>query len=296
MITAEKTTITVKTNISAPVEKVWSYWTDPKHIVHWNNASDDWYTPKAENDLRVGGNFNYRMEARDGSDGFDFTGEYDSVVLLKQIKYTLGDGRIVQVNFTTADNYTVVSEVVETELLNPLEIQQQGWQAIIDNFKKYVERSAKTERVHYEIMINANIERVYNSMIGEKEYAEWAGVFNPTSHFKGSWEKGSKILFLGYAQDGSVGGMVSRIREHIPKRFISIEHLGVVENGKEVLCGPEVDIWAGALENYTFIQQEDKTLLLVDTDTTEQFKSFFEDTWPKALQKLKSICETNYTN
>jgi hypothetical protein len=67
--------------------------------------------------------------------------------------------------------------------------------------------------------------------------------------------------------------------------------LGVVENGKEILCGPDVDIWAGALENYTFIHQDDKTLLLIDTDTTEQFKNYFEDTWPNALQKLKSMCE-----
>ena len=292
MITAEKTTITVKTKINAPVEKVWSYWTDPKHIVHWNNASDDWYTPKAENDLRVGGSFNYRMEARDGSDGFDFTGEYDSVVLLKQIKYTLGDGRIVHVNFASEDNHTVVSEVVETELLNPLEIQQQGWQAIIDNFKKYVERSSKTERVHFEILIDADAERVYRTMIDEKGYREWTAAFNPTSHFKGSWEKGSKILFLGDASDGSQGGMVSRIRENIPYRFIGIEHLGIVENSKEVLCGPDVDIWAGAMENYTFVQQDEKTLLLIDTDTTEQFKNYFESTWPNALQKLKQMCET----
>ena len=292
MITAEKTTITVKTKINAPVEKVWSFWTDPKHIVHWNNASDDWYTPKAENDLRVGGKFNYRMEARDGSDGFDFAGEYDSVVLLKQIKYTMGDGRIVHTNFASEDNHTVVSEVVETEPINPLEIQQQGWQAIIDNFKKYVERSSKTERVHFEILINANVERVYHTMIDEKGFSEWTAAFNPTSQFKGSWEKGSKILFFGEAPDGSQGGMVSRIRENIPYRFIGIEHLGIIENGKEVLCGPEADIWAGAVENYTFVQQEERTLLLVDTDTTEQFKNYFESTWPNALQKLKQMCET----
>jgi hypothetical protein len=129
-------------------------------------------------------------------------------------------------------------------------------------------------------------------MIDEKGFSEWTAAFNPTSRFKGSWEKGSKILFFGDAKDGSQGGMVSRIRENIPCRFIGIEHLGIIENGKEVLCGPDVDIWAGAVENYTFIQQAEKTLLLIDTDTTEQFKNYFEDTWPNALQKLKQMCET----
>lgn len=292
MITAEKTTITVRADINAPVEKVWNFWTDPKHIRQWAHASDDWFVPRAENDLRVGGKFLTRMEARDGSDGFDFEGEYDSVVLLKQIKYTMSDGRNVRVTFDSEGENTLVTEVVETEQHNPVDIQQRGWQAILDNFKKYTERSLKTERIHFEILINARPEKVYSTMIDQKHYSEWTYEFNPTSHFKGSWDKGSKILFLGENPDGSQGGMVSRIKENIPNRYISIEHLGIVENGKEVLCGPDVDIWAGAEENYTFIEQDGKTLLSVDTDTTEKYKQYFVDTWPNALQKLKSMCES----
>lgn len=296
MITAAKTTITVKANINAPVEKVWNFWTDPKHIVHWNNASDDWYTPRAENDLRVGGKFNYRMEARDGSDGFDFEGEYDSVVLLKQIRYTMGDGRSVRVSFDSDADTTTVTEIIETEPHNPLDIQQKGWQAILDNFRRHIEKSSRTEMLHFDILIEANAEKVYRTMINEKHYPEWTSEFNPTSHFKGSWDKGSKILFLGDAADGSLGGMVSRIKENIPYRFISIEHMGLVENGKEVLCGPDVDIWAGALENYTFTDQDGKTHLSVDVDTVDKYRQYFINTWPKALQKLKKICESNKTN
>jgi len=293
MITAEKTTITVRADINAPVEKVWNYWTDPKHIIHWNNASDDWYTPRAENDLRVGGKFFVRMEARDGSDGFDFGGEYDSVVLLKQIKYTLVDGRSVRVSFDSDGDRTIVTELIETESHNPLDIQQKGWQAILDNFRRYIEKSSKTEMMHFEILIDASADKVYRIMIHERHYTEWTSEFNPTSHFKGSWEKGSKILFLGDAADGSLGGMVSRIKENIPYRYISIEHMGIVENGKEVLCGPDVDVWAGALENYTFTDQGGKTLLSVDVDTVEKYKQYFLNTWPKALQRLKTICESN---
>jgi uncharacterized protein YndB with AHSA1/START domain len=296
MITAEKTTITVRANINVPVEKVWNYWTDPKHIVHWNNASEDWYTPRAENDLRVGGKFSARMEARDGSDGFDFAGEYDSVVLLKQIRYTMGDGRTVRVTFDSDGETTRVTEIIETESHNPLDIQQKGWQAILNNFKRYVEKASRVEMLHFDITINANVEIVYRTMIHEKHYTEWTSEFNPTSHFKGSWEKGSKILFLGDAPDGSLGGMVSRIKENIPFRYISIEHLGMIENGKEVLCGPDVDLWAGAMENYTFTDQDGKTHLTIEVDTVEKFREYFFNTWPNALQRLKSICEAKNTN
>jgi uncharacterized protein YndB with AHSA1/START domain len=170
MITAEKTTITVKSSINEPVEKVWSYFTDPNHIMNWNNASEDWYTPRAENDFRIGGKFNYRMEARDGSDGFDFTGEYDSIALLRQIKYTISDGRTVTVNFSSEENSTVVTEIVETEQLNPLEVQLKGWQSILDSFKKYVEHPAKAEMLHFEILIDAPPAKVYKTMIDESSY------------------------------------------------------------------------------------------------------------------------------
>jgi uncharacterized protein YndB with AHSA1/START domain len=296
MITANKTTIAVKTEINAPVEKVWSYWTDPKHIMNWNNASEDWYTPRAENDFRVGGRFNYRMEARDGNDGFDFAGEYTNIALLHQIKYTMDDGRTTQVYFSSDGNKTVVTEIVETEKLNSVELQMKGWQAILNNFRKYVEKSAKTEMLHFEILIEAPPEKVFNTMIDEKDYSNWTSEFNPTSRFKGSWEKGSKILFLGEAQDGSLGGMVSIIKENIRNRFISIEHLGVVENGREILCGPDVDRWAGALENYTFTEKDGKTLLSIDADSDDKYRSYFITTWPRALRKLKSICEQEFIN
>ena len=133
-------TITVETDVNAPIEKVWNYFTNPKHIVKWNNASDDWHTPRAENDLRVGGNFTYRMEAKDGSFGFDFGGKYDSVEEHKYIEYTIGDGRKVKVSFnTTGNNQTHVTENFEAENTHSVEMQRGGWQNILDNFKKYTE-------------------------------------------------------------------------------------------------------------------------------------------------------------
>jgi len=130
----------VRTTVQTPVEIVWAYWTDPTHITQWNNASDDWHTPFAENDLRAGGKFLSRMEAKDGSFGFDFGGTYDEVQLHKVIAYTLGDGRKVKIIFKGYENETKVIETFDAETTNPIELQQQGWQAILDNFKKYTEQ------------------------------------------------------------------------------------------------------------------------------------------------------------
>jgi len=133
-------TITVETNVHAPIEKVWDYFTNSKHIVQWNNASDDWHTPRAENDLRTGGNFLYRMEAKDGSFGFDFGGTYTSVEEHKYIEYTIGDGRKVKVSFNAvSNNQTHITENFEVENTHSLEMQRGGWQNILDNFKKYTE-------------------------------------------------------------------------------------------------------------------------------------------------------------
>jgi uncharacterized protein YndB with AHSA1/START domain len=131
--------ITVQSNINAPIGKVWECWTGPEHITKWNNASDDWHTPYAENDLRTGGKFKSTMAAKDGSMSFDFGGEYTLVEPNKTIEYVMGDGRKVEVSFNeTADGVEII-ESFDPETLNPEEMQQQGWQAILNNFKKYVE-------------------------------------------------------------------------------------------------------------------------------------------------------------
>jgi uncharacterized protein YndB with AHSA1/START domain len=134
--------ITVESTIQTSVDKVWKYWTEPAHITKWNQASDDWHTPYAENDLRVGGKFLSRMEAKDGSFGFDFGGVYDEVLMHELIAYTLGDGRKVKITFKEQGNATEVIVTFDAEEENPIEFQQQGWQAILDNFKKYAEQTS----------------------------------------------------------------------------------------------------------------------------------------------------------
>jgi uncharacterized protein YndB with AHSA1/START domain len=131
--------ITVEALVDAPVEKVWAYWTGPEHITQWNNASDDWHTPWAKNDLVAGGRFVSRMEAKDGSMGFDFGGVYNDVIENKKIAYTMDDNRKVTVSFSEAGTSTRIVEEFEAEDQHSAELQQQGWQAILNNFKSYVE-------------------------------------------------------------------------------------------------------------------------------------------------------------
>lgn len=130
--------ITVETSIQAPIEKIWEYWTEPEHIRNWCSASDDWHVPKATNDVKVGGKFVTRMEARDGSAGFNFSGIYTLVDQYKRIEYTADDGRKVEIEFIpNGDSYMIV-ETFEAEGENALEVQKTGWQSILDNFKKHV--------------------------------------------------------------------------------------------------------------------------------------------------------------
>ena len=134
--------ITIDITILKPITKVWEFFTDPEHIPQWNFANDTWTCPKAENDLQIGGAFNYRMEAKDESFGFDFKGTYDEVAPFEKIKYHLDDGRKVKVLFERIDETTTkVTEIFEPDTQQPAEMQREGWYAILDNFHKHVENN-----------------------------------------------------------------------------------------------------------------------------------------------------------
>ena len=131
--------ITIESLVDAPLEKVWSCWTEPAHITRWNFASDDWCCPTAENDLTPGGRYRARMEAKDGSFGFDFEAIYDEVSDLKTLAYTLTDGRKVKTVFETGKGSTKVTTSFDADKENSADMQRQGWQSILNNFKGYVE-------------------------------------------------------------------------------------------------------------------------------------------------------------
>ncbi len=141
MSTKDYPKITIEAIVNANPDKVWSYWNESEHITQWNFASDDWCCPSAENDLRVGGKLQSRMEAKDGSFGFDFEGTYTQVVPQKKIAYTLEDGRCVTTQFEDNGNKTKITTTFDAESENPIEMQKGGWQAILNNFKKHTEEN-----------------------------------------------------------------------------------------------------------------------------------------------------------
>jgi len=138
---SNKIQITIDTKVNAPIEKVWDYYTKPEHITKWNFASDDWECPSASNDLRAGGKYIATMQAKDGSFGFDFEAIYENIINNEKIAYTMTDGRQAAVSFNNLGDKTGVTITFDAETENPTEMQRDGWQSILNNFKKYVEKN-----------------------------------------------------------------------------------------------------------------------------------------------------------
>ncbi|HEX5002615.1 MAG TPA: SRPBCC domain-containing protein [Bacteroidia bacterium] len=150
------------------------------------------------------------------------------------------------------------------------------------------------KKLQFNVKINAPVNKVYDVMLGisnKTTYEQWTALFNPTSSYEGSWIKGNKILFVGTDEKGEKGGMVSEIAENVPGKFVSIKHIGLLVAGKEITEGPEVEKWTGVFENYSFAESNGISTVGVELDTTEDFANYMNESYPKALDKLKEICE-----
>ena len=150
------------------------------------------------------------------------------------------------------------------------------------------------KKLQFKVSIKAPANKVYDVMLGisnKSTYEQWTALFNPTSSYDGRWDKGNKMLFIGTDEKGEKGGMVSEIFDNIPNRFVSILHYGLVKGDVEITEGPEVEKWANGFENYTFEENNGATIVMVDLDTTEDFIGYMNQTYPKALDKLKTLCE-----
>ena len=150
------------------------------------------------------------------------------------------------------------------------------------------------KKIQFTITINAPANKVYTTMLGlsdKSTYEQWTALFNPTSTYEGSWEKGQKMLFVGVDEKGEKGGMVSRIADHVPNQFVSIQHYWLIKGSEEITTGPEVEKWANGLENYTFEESNGVTTVTIDLDTADEFEDYMNEFYPQALNKLKEICE-----
>ena len=149
-------------------------------------------------------------------------------------------------------------------------------------------------KLQFKVSIDAHVDKIFDCMLGlssKSTYEQWTALFNPTSTYEGNWEKGNKMLFIGVDEKGEKGGMVSRIVENIPNQFVSIQHYGLVNSGKEITEGPEVEKWSNGFENYSFEESNGTIVVTIDIDTIEDFIDYMNESYPKALDKLKEICE-----
>lgn len=150
------------------------------------------------------------------------------------------------------------------------------------------------QKLKFNKNIHSTAQKVYETMLGLKSkstYEHWTSAFNPTSTYEGNWENGSKIYFVGMDENGKKGGMVSRIEDNQPSKFVSVQHYGFLDGDNEVTTGEQVEKWAGGHENYTFQENNGITTVIVEIDVIEEYLNYFKDTYPKALDKLKEICE-----
>jgi len=150
------------------------------------------------------------------------------------------------------------------------------------------------KRLQFKVSIDTSADQVYDKMLGLTQkltYEQWTAVFNPTSTYEGNWKKGEKMRFIGTDEKGEKGGLVSEIVDNVPNRFVSIRHYGLVKGNAEITEGPEVEKWANGLENYNFEENSGSTTVKVDLDITDEFQDYMEQTYPKALDKLKELCE-----
>ncbi|MEQ8581573.1 MAG: SRPBCC domain-containing protein [Marinoscillum sp.] len=150
------------------------------------------------------------------------------------------------------------------------------------------------KKIQFKRDMKASAQKVYSTMLGLdniETYNQWTSEFNPTSTYEGSWEKGSKIYFIGTDENGKKGGMIAEIADNIPSQFISIRHYGILDGEKEITEGADVEKWAGGLENYSFHESDGTTTVTVEVDVTEDYLDDFSAMWPKALNKLKELAE-----
>ncbi|TVR89930.1 MAG: SRPBCC domain-containing protein [Saprospirales bacterium] len=151
------------------------------------------------------------------------------------------------------------------------------------------------KRLKFNATVNAPAPKVYDTMLGlsnKATYEKWTAAFNPTSTFKGKWSKGEKMYFLGSDDKGETGGMISEIADIVPNRYVSIRHYGLLHGDKEITEGPEVEKWAGGMENYHFEESDGKTTVTIEVDTDDVHVDYMEKAFPKALSTLKGLCES----
>lgn len=273
--------ITIGVQIEKQVDIVWSYWTKAAHIKHWYFASEDWWVPWVEQQFEVGHKFIYRMASKDGKMGFDFTGRYTDIKANESITYVLEDDREVITTFEVIDDTVYLKQVFETEDDSSAEMQKQGWQAILNQFKGYTE--SDWIRFTLQKHMETTPEVVYHYLTDNDKYMSWAHVFSDDSKFYGDWVEGGEITFVDHRESGTVA-LVENI---IPNELIHMKHIKLLKGDSLDETSDEALIWIGTLERYELHKSEDGVLVDVMIECHESYVGFIRDSWIEALNEIE---------
>jgi uncharacterized protein YndB with AHSA1/START domain len=283
-------TISISQNIKASPSQVFESYLNPKDNQRWQNAGGGWSTGFVNIDAQNGGRFEAEFKAADGVNDFVFGGTFDQIIPNQKINYTMDDGRKSEVLFEEiSPNQTKVSINFEAENQNSAELQQQGWNQILVNFKTFVERKVnpKNAILVKNIEIKTSKEKVWETLLDQQSYQKWTAIFCEGSYYEGEMKLNNKIWFLSPGKSG----LSSLVKVLIPGFQVSFEHLGAVKNGVEDFESPEFLGWKGARETYTLTEKNGITNLEIYQDLTKTELEMFDKMWDKSLQKIKELSE-----
>jgi uncharacterized protein YndB with AHSA1/START domain len=282
--------INISQNIKASPNQVFESYLNSKDNQRWQNAGGGWSTGFVNIDAQNGGKFEAEFKAADGINDFVFGGTFDQIIPNKKINYTIEGGRKAEVLFEEiSPNETKVSINFEAETQNSIDLQRQGWNQILVNFKTFVERKVnpKNAILLKNIEIKSSKEKVWKVLLDQQNYQKWTASFCEGSYYEGEMKLNNKIWFL--APDKS--GLSSLVKVLIPGFQVSFEHIGAVKNGIEDFDSPGFVGWKGARETYTLNEKDDFTNLEIYQDLTKTELEMFDQMWNKALQTIKELSE-----
>jgi uncharacterized protein YndB with AHSA1/START domain len=271
---------------------------DSEDNKRWNTAGFGWSTGEVQIDPKVGGRWFAEYKSPDGKDDFVFEGVFTEIIENQKISYKMPkdmgefevDERKAEVLFEEFEKgKTQVTITFDAEDLNSIEMQKQGWQAILDNFKTFLERKINPEnaRLILDIDINASPQKVWKTLLEKESYNIWAATFSPGSHYQGEIKYDNKVQFLGPDQSG----LISLVKVCIPEFQVSFEHLGGFKDGKEDPDSPMFLPWKGNRETYTLKSKNEITNLSIYQEMSKTEIEYFEEMWAKALEVIKKIAE-----
>ncbi len=276
--------IEIEVLIKNSLDKVWEYWTGQPFISQWYSASDDWWTPWVNQNFQVDQGFVYRMEARDGSMGFDFSGVFTEIVDHEKIVYVLEDGRKVLTTFEERDGRILLKQAFDAEDQNSAQMQKDGWQAILNHFKSFCE--GDQIEMSFRTVLGTNPNRVWEYLTLPRLYEEWAIAFSEQPKFVGQWVEGGTIDFIDF-QEGGTRVQLDKVK---PFEKLYMTHIAMIDGQAGIVEDhPEAPTWVGTKENYDLELVGKETILTIHIMCHPKYVDYLRNSWEKAVKLMTHV-------